>query len=91
MIDLGSLGGVDGCVADHGVILREIEAFGRGLIHKPRLTVYSKADLVPDPDASARVLNERLGVSGYPVSAVTGLNVDRLLEDCWASLHPPGN
>lgn len=70
------------------VILNEITQFGHGLAEKPRLVVYSKADLVEDPEARADELNEALGLEGYPVSAVTGLNLDRLLEDCWKLLNP---
>jgi GTP-binding protein len=70
------------------VILGEITAFGKGLSDKPRLVVYSKADLVPDPEARAAELNAALGLEAYPISAVTGLNLDRLLEDCWRRLNP---
>ena len=73
---------------DWQTILNELESFGHGLMEKPRLTVYSRADLVEDPVARARELNDELGVDGYPVSGVTGLNLDRLLEDCWKLLHP---
>jgi len=72
----------------HRVILEEISSFGHGIADKPRITVYSKADLVEDPEARAEELNRVLAVSGYPVSAVTRLNLDRLLEDCWRALHP---
>lgn len=69
-------------------IQAEIAAFGRGLPGKPRLVVYGKADLVPDPGARAEALNRTLGVEGLPVSSVSGLNLPRLVEACWALLHP---
>ncbi|HMS16790.1 MAG TPA: GTPase ObgE [Planctomycetota bacterium] len=69
------------------VIMNEVEAFGGGLLSKERITVYSRADLLPDPEASAREWNEKLGIDAYPISGVTGLNLDRLTEDCWKRLH----
>ncbi len=78
-----------GTPADHyRTILEEIRAFGRGVDTKPRITVYSKSDLVPDPEARAAELNAELGIEAYPISAATGHNLDRLLDDCWRLLHP---
>ncbi|MAG55800.1 MAG: GTPase ObgE [Planctomycetes bacterium] len=73
------------------VILGEIRSFGGGLADKPRIVVYSKADLIQDPEERAEELNAALGVTGYPISAITGLNLDRLLEDCWRCLKPEGD
>jgi GTP-binding protein len=74
--------------ADYRVILNEVEAFGAGLTAKQRITVYSRADLLADPEASAREWNDKLKIDAYPVSGVTGLNLDRFTEDCWSRLHP---
>jgi GTP-binding protein len=68
-------------------IAGELEACGRGLAQKPRITVFSQADKVSDPEARAEELNRLLGIQAYPVSAVTGLNIQRLLEDCWKLIH----
>ena len=77
----------DSSVEEHfQTILDEITSFGHGVGEKPRITVFSKADLVPDPEERALQINAALGVDGYPVSAMTGLNMDRLLEDCWQAL-----
>jgi len=79
----------DGSPEEHfQTILDEIKSFGHGIADKPRITVFSKADLVQDPEERARELNLALGIDGYPVSAMTGLNMDRLLEDCWRVLAP---
>lgn len=88
MIEIAPVPGTGDPLGHFRTILREIEAFGGGLDRKPRVTVYSKADLVEDPEAVAALLNAELGISAYPVSAATGLNVQRLLEDCWRILRP---
>jgi GTP-binding protein len=91
LLEIAPLEGGPDPAARHATILEEIRAFGQGLLEKPRITVYSKADLVADPEAAAAELNARLGLDAYPVSAVTGLNLTRLLEDCWRLLQPgPG-
>ena len=87
LVDLAPMAGPEGTEQDFATILGEIRSFGHGVDEKPRVTVYSKADLVPDAEARAAELNARLGVSGYPISGVTGLNLDRLLEDCWRHLQ----
>lgn len=68
-------------------ILEELRSCGRGLLEKPRLLVFSQADKVADPNAKAAELAARLGVTGYAISAQSGLNLGRLLEDCWKRLE----
>lgn len=76
-------------VAEHfRTIIGEIEAFGRGLPEKPRLTAWSKIDTCPDPEGRVAELNEACGVEGFPISAVARLGLEPLLQSCWETLHP---
>lgn len=88
LVDLAPLDTEASTEDQYRAIIDEINAFGNGVGDKPRITVYSKADLVPDPDERVKELNEALGVDGYAISSMTGLNLDRLLEDCWRALYP---
>ena len=82
MVDMAPIDGSDP-VVNHATILRELERYSAALAQKPSITVFTKADLVEDPDAKAAELAARLGLPAYAVSAVTGHNMDRLLEDAW--------
>jgi len=88
LVDLAPLDTEAPTEDQYQAILDEITAFGNGVEDKPRITVYTKADLVPDPEERASELNASLGVDGYPISSMTGLNLDRLLQDCWDALYP---
>lgn len=90
MLDLSPPGGRDPG-RDYRIILDEIAAFGAGLDRKRRITVYSRADQLADPEGAAREWNRRLGIEAYPVSAATGLNLQRLAEDCWSLLREAGS
>ena len=87
MVDLAPLPDEPSPAEAWRTIVDEIRAFGADLDSKPRITVYSKADLVQDPDAHAAELNAELDLEGYPISAATGLNLERLREDCWRLLQ----
>ncbi|MEE9392424.1 MAG: GTPase ObgE [Planctomycetota bacterium] len=69
-------------------IVAELERYSPALAKKPRLTVFSKADLVADPVARAAELAAEMGVEAYAVSSATGFNVERLLEDIWVMIKP---
>lgn len=88
LVDLAPLPDEPTPEESYRVILDEITAFGHGLAEKPRLTVFSKGDLIPDPAVRAAELAADLGIEAYAVSSPTGLNLDRLLEDCWRLLQP---
>ncbi|MCB9833243.1 MAG: GTPase ObgE [Planctomycetes bacterium] len=75
-------------LANHEIIVQELDRYSKALAAKPRLTVFSKADLLPDAQERAAELAAQLGISSYAVSSATRTNLDRLLEDCWRLLHP---
>ena len=87
MIELAPIDGTDPVEA-HASIVQELERYSPALAKKPRITVFSKADMVPDPEQTARELAERIGCQGaYAISGLAGLGVERHLEDCWRLLQ----
>ena len=87
MVELSYLDGHDPR-HDYETICKELERYSAALAKKPRITVFSKADMVPDPDERARELAAELGIEAYAVSSATRFNLDRVLEDAWKLLHP---
>ena len=69
------------------IIEEEMRAFGHGLMDKPRIVVFSRADLVPDADERVAELVAELGVPAFPLSALSGQGVERLLEACWKEVE----
>jgi GTP-binding protein len=68
--------------ADYRTVEAELAAYSTALAAKPRLAVASKLDLFPAAD-HARLLAElaaELGIEVLPLSAVTGLGVEALLQ-----------
>lgn len=88
LIELPVDGNTERSAADARTILGELARFGQGLLDRPRLTVYSKADQVSDPAALAAELDAMLGVKGHCISALAGSGISELLEACWKLLHP---
>ncbi|MSR74655.1 MAG: GTPase ObgE [Planctomycetes bacterium] len=88
MIELPSDENLERTAAEARTVLGELARFGHGLLEHPRMTVYSKADQVLEPEVLARELDRMLGVKGRVVSALSGFGVPELLEACWAVLHP---
>jgi len=90
LVDVSSASGRDP-VSDYDVIRRELELFpgrdaaGERLIDKPLLAAATKIDAIDDPDRLARLAAhlQSKGVPLYPVSAVTGDGLDRLLDAAW--------
>ncbi len=87
LVELAPIDGSDP-LANHDVIVGELERYSQALAAKPRLTVFSKADLVPDAETMAAELAAKLGIDSYALSSASRTNLDRLLEDCWALLNP---
>jgi GTPase len=94
VIDMSSATGRD-AVDDFEIISRELALFaGAGdetavsLSDKTRLVAANKIDAMDDPDRLARLAQhlDRLGVALYPISAVTGEGVDKLLEAMWQAV-----
>jgi GTPase len=79
-------------VRDFEVIVRELERFaGAGdetaaaLASKPRLAAANKIDALDEPERLERLQAhlERIGVSLFPISSVTGEGIPALLEALW--------
>ena len=67
------------------VVLKELAAYSEALAAKPRLTVLTKADLLPE-DARADA-PQRAGLpEAALISAQTGLGLRALMESLWTRL-----
>jgi GTP-binding protein len=84
LVDAGS----EDPVADLNVVQQELEAYGHGLVDRPRLLVINKQELLLEEDLPT--LRQNLeAASGRPVlciSAAMGTNLDQLLSETWAEL-----
>jgi GTP-binding protein len=90
LVDVSSASGRDP-VSDFDVIMRELELFpgrdasGERLVDKPLIAAATKIDALDDPDRLSQLDRhlQSAGVPLYPVSAVTGDGLERLLEAVW--------
>jgi GTP-binding protein len=98
VIDVSSSSGRDP-VEDFDVITRELELFAGGgddtavvLSNKPRLAAANKIDALDDPERLRKLASymKRHRVPLYPISAVTGEGVPRLLEAIWEQVAAAG-
>ena len=80
--------GADDPVGDLRVVEKELEAYGHGLVDRPRVLVLNKQELVQDEDLPAvkAELEEESGRSVLCISAAMGANLDILLENVWREL-----
>ena len=80
--------GADDPVGDLRVVEKELEAYGHGLVDRPRVLVLNKQELVQDEDLPAvkAELEEESGRSVLCISAAMGANLDLLLENVWREL-----
>ena len=70
------------------VVEQELEAYGHGLVDRPRLLAINKQELVLEEDLP-KLLRDLETASGRPVlsiSAAMGANLDQLLASTWAEL-----
>ena len=96
VVDVSSVSGRDP-VEDFDVIVRELELFpgrdasGERLTDKPMIVAANKIDALDEPDRLSRLEAHvrRLGLDVFPVSAVTGEGLPRLMEAVWRGIvHP---
>ena len=80
--------GADDPVGDLRVVERELQAYGHGLVDRPRLLVLNKQELVSKGDLAdiVRDLEQISGRSPLCVSAAMGANLDALLDAVWRQL-----
>ena len=80
--------GADDPVGDLRVVEKELEAYGHGLVDRPRLLVLNKQELLLDeqlPELSQE-LEQASGRAPLCISAAMGRNLDQLLERVWKKL-----
>ena len=80
--------GADDPVGDLRVVEKELEAYGHGLVDRPRLLVLNKQELLLDeqlPELS-KELEQVSGRAPLCISAAMGRNLDQLLERVWKEL-----
>jgi len=80
--------GADDPVGDLRVVEKELEAYGHGLVDRPRLLVLNKQELLLDeqlPELSNE-LEQASGRAPLCISAAMGRNLDQLLEQVWKEL-----
>ncbi|OUW65964.1 MAG: GTPase ObgE [Synechococcus sp. TMED205] len=80
--------GADDPIGDLRVVENELEAYGHGLVERPRILVLNKQELVSD-DQLSELVGDLEGASGRSVlcvSAAMGSNLDALLERVWREL-----
>ena len=80
--------GADDPVGDLRVVEKELEAYGHGLVERPRLLVLNKQELL-DEASRPGVMDEMAQASGrtpLSVSAAMGTNLDNLLDQVWQML-----
>jgi GTPase len=81
LVDISDSSGRPDPVKDYEVIMNELASFGAGLEKKPVLVVASKID-VANKDKLAKLRNyaKKRKLPFYPISAVTGEGIDKLLH-----------
>ncbi|MBL6803132.1 MAG: GTPase ObgE [Cyanobacteria bacterium] len=80
--------GADDPVEDLRVVEKELEAYGHGLVERPRLLVLNKQELL-DEDARPGVMDALAEASGrtpLSVSAAMGTNLNSMLDQVWQML-----
>ena len=80
--------GADDPIGDLRVVENELEAYGHGLVERPRILVLNKQELVLD-EQLPELIRDLEGASGRSVlcvSAAMGTNLDGLLDRVWQEL-----
>ena len=80
--------GAEDPIGDLRVVENELEAYGHGLVERPRILVLNKQELVSD-DQLPELVRDLEGASGRSVlcvSAAMGRNLDGLLDCVWREL-----
>ena len=80
--------GADDPVGDLRVVEKELEAYGHGLVDRPRLLVLNKQELLLDEQLTelSKELEQVSGRAPLCISAAMGRNLDQLLEQVWKEL-----
>ncbi|MGF1459931.1 MAG: GTPase ObgE [Leptolyngbyaceae cyanobacterium] len=75
-------------LADYRTIQQELMAYGHGLSDRPQFLALNKIDAMSAEDAQVLIdmMAEATGKTVFGISAVTGQNLDDLLQVIWAKL-----
>ena len=81
--------GADDPLEDLRTVEKELEAYGHGLMDRPRLLVLNKQELRSDEELPALMaeLKQASGIDPLCISAAMGSNLDALLEQIWSELE----
>ena len=87
MIDVSGLSGRD-FLLDYDIINHELAAFSDQLAHLPQIVALSRIDAVADRSSYAPLVErfEAEGMKVFPVSSVTGENMNGLMHHVWDRL-----
>lgn len=77
IIDMSSFEGRDP-VEDYNVINKELENFNKKLLEKPQIVIANKMDQESSKE-NLRKFKEKVNCEVYPISAVTGEGIDKVL------------
>jgi GTP-binding protein len=72
--------------SDYRLLVKEVEAYGKGLVAKPRILCFNKVDLL-DAERLARLPAELDGVKVLRASALTGEGLKELTASLWQVLQ----
>jgi len=73
---------------DYGILLKELHEYSESLDDKPRIVAISKMDIA-DKEISKRAKSVKIGrgIRVVPISAVTNLGIEALVELMWKALR----
>ncbi len=74
-------------VENYHQIRRELELFNPELASRPEIVVVSKCDTIVDTAVLCQRLSEASGRDVFPISAVTGHGLARLVREMWAAVE----
>jgi GTP-binding protein len=75
-------------IANYHIIQQELQSYGRGLAERPQILALNKTDAIP-PETKDELVSQFSALTQVPVfaiSAVTGADLDALLQKIWQSL-----
>ncbi len=78
VIDISGIEGRDP-YQDYLTINKELEAFNKKIMDKPQIVIANKMDM-PESDKNLEEFKSKVDVSVYPVSALTGKGLDKVIE-----------
>jgi GTPase len=77
-------------IAAYDTIQAELNAYGRGLEHRPQIVAINKLDALPSddptPEAIASQLRDRTDDPIFTISGVAGMGLDPMLQRIWQVL-----